>query len=40
MPALEIRGVTKAFGRPVVDGLTLIVCAGEFYTLLGLNGAG
>jgi len=39
-PALEIRGLRKAFGRPAVDGLDLTVAAGEFYALLGPNGAG
>ena len=38
--ALEIRGLTKQFDRPAVDGLDLTVRAGEFYTLLGPNGAG
>ena len=40
-PALAIvRGLTKRFDRPAVDGLDLTVRAGEFYTLLGPNGAG
>jgi ABC-2 type transport system ATP-binding protein len=38
--ALEIRGLTKHFDRPAVDGLDLAVRAGEFYALLGPNGAG
>jgi ABC-2 type transport system ATP-binding protein len=38
--ALEIRGLTKSFDRPAVDGLDLTIPAGEFYTLLGPNGAG
>jgi ABC-2 type transport system ATP-binding protein len=38
--ALEIRGLTKRFDRPAVDGLDLGVRAGEFYALLGPNGAG
>src|SRR5207344_905223 len=38
--ALEIRGLTKHFDRPAVDGLDLAVRSGEFYTLLGPNGAG
>ena len=37
---LEIRGLTKCFDRPAVDGLDLSVRAGEFYALLGPNGAG
>jgi ABC-2 type transport system ATP-binding protein len=40
VPALEIRGLSKQFERPAVDGLDLEVRAGEFYTLLGPNGAG
>lgn len=39
-PALNIRGLTKAFDRPAVDGLDLQVFPGEFYSLLGPNGAG
>jgi ABC-2 type transport system ATP-binding protein len=38
--ALEIRGLTKCFERPAVDGIDLTVRAGEFYALLGPNGAG
>jgi ABC-2 type transport system ATP-binding protein len=38
--ALDVKGLTKAFGRPVVDGLHLSLRAGEFYALLGPNGAG
>jgi ABC-2 type transport system ATP-binding protein len=38
--ALDIRGLTKSFDRPAVDGLDLQVRAGEFYVLLGPNGAG
>jgi ABC-2 type transport system ATP-binding protein len=38
--ALEIRGLTKHFDRPAVDGLDLTVRSGEFYALLGPNGAG
>jgi ABC-2 type transport system ATP-binding protein len=40
LAALEIRGLSKRFERPAVDGLDLTVPAGEFYTLLGPNGAG
>ena len=39
-PALTMREVRKAFGKPAVDGLNLTVKAGEFYALLGPNGAG
>ncbi len=39
-PALHVRGLSKRFDRPAVDGLDLTVRAGEFYTLLGPNGAG
>ena len=38
--ALQIRGLRKSFARPAVDGLDLIVRAGELYGLLGPNGAG
>jgi ABC-2 type transport system ATP-binding protein len=38
--ALDIRGLSKSFERPAVDGLNLSVAGGEFYTLLGSNGAG
>ena len=39
-PALELRALTKRFGRPAVDWLDLTIAAGEFYALLGPNGAG
>jgi ABC-2 type transport system ATP-binding protein len=40
-PALEIRGLTKAFGgKRAVDGLDLSIPRGEFHALLGPNGAG
>ena len=39
-PALDLRGLTKRFDRPVVDRLDLMVRCGEFYALLGPNGAG
>jgi ABC-2 type transport system ATP-binding protein len=39
-PALEIRGLSKRFERPAVDGLDLTVKRGEFYALVGPNGAG
>jgi len=39
-PALRIAGLHKAYGRPAVDGLDLLVRRGELYALLGPNGAG
>jgi ABC-2 type transport system ATP-binding protein len=39
-PALDIRGLTKIYDRPAVDGLDLLIRPGEFYGLLGPNGAG
>ncbi|WP_257572056.1 ABC transporter ATP-binding protein [Janthinobacterium sp. UMAB-60] len=38
--ALELRGLSKRFERPVVDALDLRVRRGEIYALLGANGAG
>lgn len=38
--ALDLRGLSKHFDKPAVDGLDLTVRAGEFYALLGPNGAG
>ena len=38
--ALGVRGLSKHFDKPAVDGLDLTVRAGEFYALLGPNGAG
>ncbi|ALX66386.1 ATP-binding cassette domain-containing protein [Microbacterium sp. XT11] len=41
IPAIEVRGLRKAFGgRPVVDGLSFTVARGEVFALLGPNGAG
>lgn len=41
MPALDIRGVTKAYGTKVaVDGAAFSVGRGEIFGLLGPNGAG
>jgi ABC-2 type transport system ATP-binding protein len=39
-PALQLRALRKAFGRPAVDGVDLSVRRGELYALLGPNGAG
>ena len=38
--ALRIRGLSKAFDKPVITGLDLDVAGGELYALLGPNGAG
>lgn len=38
--ALEISGLHKSFGKPVITDLDLNVRAGELYALLGPNGAG
>ncbi|HLY07700.1 MAG TPA: ATP-binding cassette domain-containing protein [Planctomycetota bacterium] len=41
MPALEVRGVTKAYGTKVaVDAASFSVGRGEIFGLLGPNGAG
>jgi len=40
LTALELKGLSKSFDRPAVDGLDLTIRAGEFYALLGPNGAG
>jgi ABC-2 type transport system ATP-binding protein len=40
VPALTISRLTKSFDRPVVVDLDLTIRAGEFYALLGSNGAG
>jgi ABC-2 type transport system ATP-binding protein len=41
MPALEVRGVTKAYGTKVaVDSVSFAVGRGEIFGLLGPNGAG
>lgn len=39
-PALQVKGLRKAFATRVVDDLDLTVRAGELYALLGPNGAG
>jgi ABC-2 type transport system ATP-binding protein len=40
-PAIEVRGLRKAYGRQIVlDGLDLRVLPGEVFALLGPNGAG
>jgi len=39
--ALAVSGLTKSFGaKRAVDGLDLVIPAGEFHALLGPNGAG
>jgi ABC-2 type transport system ATP-binding protein len=37
---IELRNVTKKFGRMAVDDLSFTVPAGEIFGLLGHNGAG
>lgn len=40
-PAIELRGVTKRFGRkPVLNGVDLVVPAGQTFAFLGRNGMG
>jgi ribose transport system ATP-binding protein len=40
-PALELRGITKTFGRVnVLDAVDLAVSRGEIHGLLGANGSG
>ena len=40
-PAIDVRGLTKRFGRTrALDGLDLVVHAGEVHGFLGPNGAG
>lgn len=40
-PAIDIRGVTKRFGRKtVLDGLAMSVESGQTFAFLGRNGAG
>ena len=38
--ALRIRGLAKAFDKPVITGLDLAIAPGQLYALLGPNGAG
>jgi len=38
--ALRIRGLAKAFDKPVIAELDLDIAAGQLYALLGPNGAG
>ena len=40
LPALLVKGLTKAFDKTAVDSLDLTVRQGELYALLGPNGAG
>jgi len=37
---LEIRGLDKSYGTPVLTGIDLDIRAGEVHALLGANGAG
>jgi ABC-2 type transport system ATP-binding protein len=37
--ALALRGISKRFDRPAVEALDLTVYGGEFYVLVGPNGA-
>ncbi len=40
-PALELRGITKAFGNNLaVDGVDFTLQRGEIHAVLGENGAG
>jgi ABC-2 type transport system ATP-binding protein len=39
-PALQLTGIFKSFGKPVIRDLDLEVRPGELYALLGPNGAG
>ncbi|HEV2261995.1 MAG TPA: ABC transporter ATP-binding protein [Candidatus Rubrimentiphilum sp.] len=40
-PALEISNIVKRYGDfTAVDGISLTVCAGDFFGFLGPNGAG
>ncbi len=40
-PAVELRDVRKSFGRiDAVDGVDLVVAAGEFFSMLGPSGSG
>jgi len=39
-PALQIQGIAKAFDKPAVADMNLVVRPGELYALLGPNGAG
>jgi ABC-2 type transport system ATP-binding protein len=40
-PAVELRDITRAFGRkPVLDGITMQVERGELFGLLGPSGSG
>ncbi len=41
MAVIEVRDLVKSYdGRPVVDGVSLTVDAGEVFAIVGTNGAG
>ncbi|GLR91007.1 ABC transporter ATP-binding protein [Bradyrhizobium iriomotense] len=41
MASVSVRGVSKSFGStPIIDGISLDICDGEFLTLLGPSGCG
>lgn len=41
MNAVELRSLTKLYGgRAAVDAVSLEIAQGEFFSLLGVNGAG
>jgi branched-chain amino acid transport system ATP-binding protein len=41
VPALELKGVQKSFGRtPIINGVDLAIAEGERHAIIGPNGAG
>ena len=41
VPALELKGVQKSFGRtPIINGVDLAIAQGERHAIIGPNGAG